>query len=194
MLVMMTRSAPIHTVAVLACAAALSIAAHAHADEGEASPRLDTLLEALADEDAEGVSAIERQVMELWSRSGSDSMDFLLLRGRRAIESEEYDKAVEHLTALIELEPEFAEAWNARATAHYQQDDYWSAVGDLQRALELEPRHFAALSGLAIMLERVGAEASALAAYRAALAINPHMEGPKAAVTRLAPKVDGREI
>lgn len=194
MLTMMTRFAPIHTVAALALVAMLALAGWVRAEESDPPQRLDSLLEALADETAEGPRRIERQVLELWSQSGSDSMDFLLMRGRRAIEAEDYDKAIEHLSSLIELEPEFAEAWNARATAHYQQDDYWSAVGDLQRALELEPRHFAALSGLAIMLERVGADAAALAAYRAALEINPHMEGPKAAVTRLAPKVDGREI
>lgn len=194
MLTMMTRFAPIHTVAALALVAMLAVAGWGRAEQSDPPQRLDSLLEALADETAEGPRRIERQVLELWSQSGSDSMDFLLMRGRRAIEAEDYDKAIEHLSNLIELEPEFAEAWNARATAHYQQDDYWSAVGDLQRALELEPRHFAALSGLAIMLERVGADAAALAAYRAALEINPHMEGPKAAVTRLAPKVDGREI
>jgi hypothetical protein len=44
------------------------------------------------------------------------------------------------------------------------------------------------------MLERVGAEGSALRAYRAALAVNPHMENAADAVERLAPKVDGRDI
>lgn len=193
MLTMMTRPASIQTVAGLALAGWLCVTPLALADDPPPA-EIDGLLEALAEESTEQASAIERQIVALWSQSGSDSLDFLLLRGRRAIEAEEFDRAVDHLSALIDLEPDFAEAWNARATAHYLQDDFWSAMGDLQRALELEPRHFGALSGLAIMLDRVGAEASALTAYRAALAINPHMEGPQAAVIRLAPKVDGREI
>lgn len=167
-------------------------------DEAEreilATSPVDDLLDALRDEAHPEPARLSRRIAELWSQSGSDSIDFLLNRGRAAIEARELDKAVEHLTAVVEIEPDFAEGWNARATAYYLQNDYWSAVADIVKVLEIEPRHYGALAGLAIMLERTGAEASALAAHRAALAVNPHLEGAREAVRRLAPQVDGRDI
>jgi tetratricopeptide (TPR) repeat protein len=171
-----------------------------HTPEASAPPvlsseeRIEQLFAALRASDAEDPEAIANRIAELWSRSGSDSMDFLLTRGREALEAEDYDRAIEHLTELVDLEPDFAEAWNARATAFFLKKDYWAAVSDVQKVLALEPRHFGALAGLAIMLEQVGAEAAALAASRAVLEINPHIEGAKEAVKRLAPKVDGRDI
>jgi Flp pilus assembly protein TadD len=121
-------------------------------------------------------------------------MDLLLARGREALEGEEYEKALDHFTALVDLDPDFAEGWNARATAWYLKDEYWRAVADIQRAIELEPRHFGALSGLGVILERIGDTEGALRAYRAAIDLNPHLETAQKAVERLAPKVDGRDI
>lgn len=162
--------------------------------EASAQDPLDALFDALADEDAEDPRRTAQRIAEIWSRSGSDSMDLLLNRGREAMEEEAYDKAVDHFTALVELAPDFAEGWNGRATAHFLHDEYWLAVADIQRVLALEPRHFGALSGLAIIMERVGEDAKAMIAARAALAVNPHMEEAQEAVKRLAPKVDGRDI
>jgi tetratricopeptide (TPR) repeat protein len=156
--------------------------------------KLDALLAQLADEKAADPRALQREIAELWAESGSDAMDLLLYRGREAIDAETYDKALEHLSALVELAPDFAEGWNARATVNFLRDEYWDAVADIQRALALEPRHFGALMGLASMLERTGDEKGALTAMREALRVNPHLEGGKEMVDRLAPGVDGRDI
>lgn len=156
--------------------------------------RLDVLFAMLPDAPPPEAARLQHEIARLWSASGSDSMDFLLRRGREALDAEAYDKAVEHLTALTRLAPEFAEAWNARATAHFLNDELWLAVADIQQTLAREPRHFGALSGLGVILERIGDEAGALRALRAALKVNPHLEDAKEAVERLAPAVDGRDI
>jgi tetratricopeptide (TPR) repeat protein len=165
----------------------------AAADE-PAPETLDQLLDRLAADGAPDAEQLQRRIGELWSASGSDSMDLLLARGREAMDEEAYDKAIDHLTALTRLAPEFAEGFNARATAHFLRDDYWASVRDIQRTLALEPRHFGALAGLGVILERLGDEAEALAAHRAALAVNPHLEDSAEAVKRLAPLVDGRDL
>ncbi len=156
--------------------------------------RLDELFGRLADGAAPDARALQREIGELWAESGSDSMDLLLYRGREAIDARDLDKALDHLTALVELAPDFAEGFATRATAHFLQDEFWMAVTDLQRALALEPRHYGALAGLAAMLERTGDERGALAAMREALRLNPHLESGREMVDRLAPKVDGRDI
>lgn len=169
---------------------ALGVAAQAD----DRADQLDALFGSLAEADAAQARTVQRRIAEIWSASGSDTIDFLLGRGREAMDAEEYDKAIEHLSALVALQPDFAEGWNARATAHYLQDEYWLAVADIQQTLALEPRHFGALSGLAVILEKLGDEAGALSVSREALRLNPHLPQAKDAVERLAPKVDGRDI
>lgn len=156
--------------------------------------RLDDLFARLADPEVGDAEIALRGISRLWSMSGSDSMDLLLRRGREAMREEAYAKAVEHFANLTRLDPDFAEGWNALATANFLRDEYWLAVEYIQATLALEPRHFGALSGLGVILERTGDEAGALAAFRAALEINPHLDQAAQAVERLAPKVDGRDI
>jgi tetratricopeptide (TPR) repeat protein len=165
-----------------------------HPDGPAETESLDRLFEALADAEGADPAFLQRRIGELWSRSGSDSMDLLLARGREAMDEEAFDKAVDHLDALTRLAPDFAEGWNARATAHFLRRDYWASVADIQRTLAIEPRHFGALAGLGIILEQTGDEAGALAAHREALRLNPHLEGSVEAAKRLAPVVDGRDI
>jgi Flp pilus assembly protein TadD len=155
---------------------------------------LDALLETLADPETPDAERTAQRIVAIWSRSGSDSMDLLLSRGRDAMEAEDYGKAVDHFSSLVRLAPDFSEGWNARATAYFLNDDYWLAMADIAHVLRLEPRHFGALTGMSIILERVGDEAGALKAARAALAINPHLDDVAEMVKRLSPKVDGRDI
>jgi tetratricopeptide (TPR) repeat protein len=167
-----------------------------HPEAAEATPeeRLEALFAALADPEAEDASLVQRRINEIWSASGSESMDFLLSRGREAMEAEQYDKAIDHLTALTRLAPDFAEGWNMRATAHFLADEYWWAVADIQQTLMLEPRHFGALAGLGSILERIDDDRGALIAWREALRLNPHLDAATEAVRRLETEVDGRDV
>ncbi|MEL6278128.1 MAG: tetratricopeptide repeat protein [Pseudomonadota bacterium] len=135
----------------------------------------------------------EQDIEKSWSRSGSDSMDLLLKRGREAMTREETDKAIKHFTDLVRLAPDFAEGWNARATAHFLKGDLGASLADIAETLALEPRHFGALTGLGTILERLGDQENAIAAFRDALELHPHLEGPREAIERLAPTADGRD-
>lgn len=160
----------------------------------EASEELALLMSALADPDAEAPAAIEERIIALWSRSGSPTADLLLERGRKAMAAGDLRAAVDHLSALVDHAPDFAEAWNARATAFFMMEEFGLALADIERALALNPQHFGALAGLGIILEQMDRPAEALAAFRAARALNPHREPVNEAVRRLAPMVDGRDI
>ena len=78
--------------------------------------KLDDLFAQLLGADAASAPQIESDILREWSRSGSPAMDLLLLRGRDAMMQGLPEVAVEHLTALIDHDPDFAEGWNARAT------------------------------------------------------------------------------
>ncbi len=136
---------------------------------------------------------VQAQIGRLWSESGSDTLDLLLLRGKRAVASGEFEKAKAHFSRLIAFAPEFPEGWSSRAAAAYAAKDYGRALSDVARAVELEPRHFAAWSGLGAILEKMDRPREALEAYRKALEINPFSGAAKAGIERLEGEIDGRD-
>ena len=73
----------------------------------------------------------------------------------------------------IALKPDYAEAWNRRATLFFNDGKYDEAVADLESAITYEPRHFGALAGLGLNALAEGDYKSALAAYRRAVVVNP---------------------
>lgn len=156
--------------------------------------RLDLLFETLAAGDEGEAARADMEIRRLWSRSGSDTMDLLLQRGREALERDELTKAIHHFSALTDHDPDFAEGWNMRATAFFLRGDLGQALADIERTLALEPRHFGALSGLGVILEQLGREKEAMMAFREAKRINPHLANVAEAIERLEPRVDGRAI
>ena len=156
--------------------------------------RLDELFAQLQTDDAQEAAAAEQEIWNEWSKSGSPAMDLLLDRGRRAMADGYPEVAIEHLTALVDHAPDFAEGWNARATAYYQTGDLGPAVSDIGHVLTLNPRHFGALSGLGAIFEELERPEQALEVYRAALAINPHGAGLQEAIDRLQARLQGQDL
>ncbi len=160
----------------------------------EAAGDMATLLADLRDAENGTWRRTERQILLEWSRSGSAAMDLLLQRGRDAMRDGDTDAAIEHLTALTDHAPDFAEGWNARATAFFNAKAYGPSVADIARTLTLNPHHFGALSGLGMIFEETGDKKRALEAYRAALAIHPRLEGIQARADRLAAELEGQDV
>lgn len=155
---------------------------------------LNELFSELAKIDNPDWQNVQAQIWAAWSRSGSASMDLLLQRATAAMDQSDFDVALIHLNDLVRLAPDYAEGWNKRATVYFIQGQYGASVADIQRVLALEPRHFGALSGLGIILDRLGDEEGAMRAYRRTLEIHPHLAPAQEAVKRLSPEVDGREL
>ncbi len=129
-----------------------------------------------------------------WSRSGSAAMDLLLRRGREAMEAGNYPLAIEHLTALTDHAPGFAEGFHARAEAYFRADLYGPALDDLEITLALDPTHFDAMFGLAVMFQEFGDLRKAAKLYRRVLAMHPNHENAKAAIARMKRDGIGREL
>ena len=174
--------------------AALALAALASAAPAQDAPAdLEGLFDELSRPGADHERVADR-IAGIWSRSGSASADLLLRRGQEALEEGDHEAAIDHLTALTDHAPDFAEGYNARATAYYAAGRVGEALADLARALELEPRHFGALAGLGFVMEDLGHERDALAAYRAAAALNPGIEMVNDAVGRLERDLEGEAL
>lgn len=160
----------------------------------DTSSRVDDLLAQLLTADATQAPLIESQIAAEWSKSGSPAMDLLLQRGQDALDMGDAPRAVEHFSAAIDYAPDFAEAYNGRATAYYLTEDIGPALADLQMALTLNPRHFGAMKGFAILLEELGRPKDALEVYRRVLAIHPQDADVAGAADRLVKTLEGQTL
>lgn len=137
---------------------------------------------------------LERKIWEAWGKGETDTMDALMQGGVTVMEKGDYKRANDIFTAMIELKPDFAEAYNKRATVRFLAEDYAGSVADIERTLKLEPRHFGALSGLGLIMERLDNLDEALKAYRRALAANPHINDGADKLKELRRKIDAKEL
>lgn len=176
---------------VVAASLALWAGSAAYADQSDRSAEL---LQELHDAEPVDAKRIERELSLMWRRSGSASMDLLLTRGQDALEAGEIDTAIGHFSALVDHAPDFAEGWHRRATAFYRQQEYGLAVADLGRTLTLNPDHFAALFGLAVILETLDQEEEAFGAYSRVLEVYPTHERAQEAVDRLRRTATGTSL
>lgn len=164
-------------------------------DHGDPTYNLNTLFDALKiAPDEESAKAIENRIWAVWTVSGSDTCNLLMGRVKTAIDEKDYDLAIKLLDAIIDIKPNYVEAWNRRATVYYLKDDYAHSIADIGEVLAREPRHFGALTGLGLILQELGDDKDALDAYRKALAIYPRLEHIPDVVKTLTEKVDGRDI
>lgn len=179
----LTRLASITVVAILALSlsgrAPAWLAAEAQGQEHAAThrkTRLDALFAALgkaADESEAQVFVGE--IWETWLRSGRDDVDLLMQQAAAGMQSRNYGVATLLLDEVVSLAPDFAEGWNRRATLRFLMGDHAGSEEDIGKVLSLEPRHFGALSGRAMIHMAAQRWREALAAYRAALAVNPFL-------------------
>ena len=182
----------------LACAPTLTFAQGS--GEGEPKPAplheatIDDLFDRLKAASERDASRIESELSDRWSTSGSDSEDLLLLRGRKALREKDFKRAIGHFSRLIAFNPEFAEAWNGRATAYFADEQLGRSLADLYEVLRLEPRHFGAIIGMGLILEMLDRDEEASKAYEAALAIHPHVEGAEEGLERLRKSVKGEDV
>lgn len=155
-------------------------------DSRQAAQALDRLLGRLHQAESEAAAkTVEQAVWDAWMRSGSPTVDLLMQQAEKAMAESQHRIAISILSTAIELEPEFPEVWNRRATAYYLNRQFKKSLADAEQVLELEPRHFAALAGLGMLHKELGDQRAALQAFRRALAIHPFLSVARRAVKEL---------
>ncbi len=149
-------------------------------------PADDGLLhERLRDESAFVRSYAEQALWLLWSRSGDAGIDRLLARGTEEMQAGRHAEAIATFSDVISRRPDFAEAWNKRATVYYLAGEYRRSLADCDEVLKRNPRHFGALSGAGLVLVQLQEYDRALARFRRALEVNPNMIGVEIEIQKL---------
>ena len=156
----------------------LGLALPAAADQDD--PRLDRLFEQLYHApDPLAAQAVEHAIWEIWLTSEDDVANALMGEGVAAMQRRDYPTALRSFDRLTEVAPDFAEGWNKRATVYYLIGAYEDSLDDIIRTLDLEPRHFGALSGRGLILQDLGRSEEALTAFESALDLHPQMPGAR---------------
>ena len=146
--------------------------------------QLDQLFQSLTAPDCRA-DDLEDRIWRLWMHHPHRRAAAALERTATDIAAQLYDIAETRLSNLLRACPDFSEAWNKRATLYYLQQRDEESVHDIHRTLELEPRHFGALCGLAEIFRSLGDSESALFVFHTALRINPHLCAARIAVEEL---------
>jgi tetratricopeptide (TPR) repeat protein len=147
------------------------------------------LQERLRDESAFVRRFAEQGLWLLWTRSGDAEIDRLMASASDEMQGGRYSRAVSILSDVIKQKPEFAEAWNRRATVYYLDGQFEKSIADCHEVLKRNPGHFGALSGMGQIYFQLEDWRNALTWYRRALEINPNMLGVEMNIKLLEEKL-----
>jgi len=145
--------------------------------------------------DLSSAQIIESKIAKIWAEHPSDDrrgfrLTELLNQGSVLINSGDLNKAYELFTQIIAVEPDWAEAWNRRATVLYLMKKYQSSLDDIEITLKFEPRHFGALGGQALNYFELKEYEKAIESYKAVQKIYPLKDSAKKMIPILKEMID----
>ncbi len=144
------------------------------------NPELELLFDSLHNTDnSSEAAAITQKIWENWYQTDNQRVARLMNLGDVSMRRGKLKDAVALFSEIIELQPDYAEGWNRRATVYYMMGEYQLSTNDVAETLLREPRHFGALSGQGMIYMQLQEKELALEFYKKALELNPHMSGVK---------------
>ncbi len=177
---------------ILAAVALIGAAGGAKADQTD--PRLGDLFILLkAAPDLAAAQPIDARIWRIWLEHSDKRTREVTLIGASFMAAGQVELANLAFKEAIERHPDFAEAWNKRATLRYLTGDLAGSVADCAHVLQLEPRHYGALAGLGQIEMALRHWTAAVRWYEAALKVNPHMPGVEAALKTARRQAGGEE-
>jgi tetratricopeptide (TPR) repeat protein len=133
-------------------------------------------LAVLRGDDPTRVAQAEAALWAMWCRSGRPELDAGLAEAIAAMEGRDFAGAERRLTRLIEAAPDWAEAWNKRATVRYLAQDFAGAIADCEETRARKPHHFGALAGQGLCHMALEQYGLAAAMFRRAVEVHPHLD------------------
>ena len=112
-------------------------------------------------------------IWDIWSIADNQETQIIFDEANQFMDVGELDNAIELFTKVVKQSPEFAEGWNKRATVYFLKGELSKSISDIEKTLNLEPRHFGALDGLAEIYLMQDDLVGAAVIYRRILEIIP---------------------
>ena len=148
---------------------------------------VDLLFQKLKNESNQNIArSIEDKIWELWTTHDTDnSLTQMMNYGTLLMNNRNYDEANRIFTKIINADPNWAEGWNKRATVYYYQKKYKLSQADIDKVIELENRHFGALSGQGMVQIKLDNLEKALDSYKKVLEVYPSNKTAKTLVDEI---------
>ena len=138
---------------------------------------------------------IESKIWKLWTTHPSEqTLTDLLEKGSYYMSQNQLTSAHNVFSKAIELDPNWAEAWNKRATVLYLMGNYDLSQNDIDMVLSLEKRHFGALAGQGLVQTALNNYQSAINSYKEVEKIYPTMQSPKLMIPKLKELIKKQSI
>ena len=155
--------------------------------EDNKSSQLDDLFYKLKNtKNYEIAKQIEKKIWNLWTTHPDEkSLTDLLAKGSDYMSQNQLTSAHNVFSKVIELDPNWAEGWNKRATVLYMMGNFELSQKDIDMVLSLEKRHFGALSGQGLIQTALQNYQKAIESYIEAHKIYPSMESPLMMIEQL---------
>jgi len=123
---------------------------------------------------------LEKEIWAIWNWHPDDyQLTAKLELGTRLMYDGDYDYALKVFNKVIVTDPKWSEAWNKRATLFFFMKNFQDSLKDIEVVLNLEPRHFGALSGQAQIFIELKEYERALDSLKKAKKIHPIIRGNK---------------
>ena len=170
----------------------LSLSA-AFADERK--KQLDKLFNELKTDNPVLTFEVEQKIWKIWStHPKKNELTLMLSEGSTLVKNDKLNEAVNIFTKVIELDPNWAEAWNKRATVLYLLGEFQKSQNDIDKVLELEERHFGALAGQGLVNIQLKNYDKAIMSYEKAQKIYPTMKSPKIMIKEIKELIKQQSI
>lgn len=118
-------------------------------------------------------SVAQARIWAIWMESNNATIDEWMRKGIEAMNNGQHAEALSYFNRVVQKKPQFAEAWNKRALLYYMMGDYARSMADIEHTLELEPRHFGAISGIGLIEVAKGNDSAAIKAFERVLHLAP---------------------
>jgi len=161
----------------------------------ERNIELNNLFEKLKDDNPILTFEVEQKIWKIWSTHPKDkNLTQMLSEGSDLVNNNKLNDAVRVFTKVIKLDPDWAEAWNKRATVLYLLGEFQKSQNDIDKVLKLEKRHFGALAGQGLVNIQLKNYEKAIMSYEKAQKIYPSMKSPKIMIKEIQKLIKKQSI
>ena len=164
----------------------LLIFVNSNLSANEKNTKLDKLFNELKINNAKVAAMIEQEIWSLWSTHPTDQkLTARLEEASMLVTNQQFTKARDIFTEVINIDQNWAEAWNKRATVLYMMGEFQKSQDDIDKVLALESRHFGALAGQGLVNIQLKNYEKAIRSYEQAQEIYPAMRSPKIMIKQI---------
>jgi tetratricopeptide (TPR) repeat protein len=117
---------------------------------------------------------LEEKIWSIWNKHPTNNkLTERLEFGTELMQYGDYNYALRVFDNIIVTDPKWSEAWNKRATVYFLMNQFKNSLDDINKVLNIEPRHFGALSGQARIFIKLQKYEKAIKSIERALRFYP---------------------